>query len=244
MQIREVAFSPVRCGNVFTKISDMSGLGWSPPIKLPAAVRVFGKVCEFISLSGYGAIRFILPGPDGRLEYLYGDSQVPMSMDNLTDGYMIVPWGEPQRLVGCGLSTKLYQVGSVIGIEFVTASRTDKHRKYLYQLEIDIKRPNVITVDYYHCVSGYATVVGVAGDPKDYAEWSTPESQPIMKKALEFITEAGIPVPEPTPEPEPIEPDPEPEHYPIPEPGRIPRWDTTYDWDDINFSYRIEEVGR
>ena len=193
MQIKEIPFTGSQIPKNVMNIAPQVGQQWSPPIKLPLPVRIDGKPCLYVNISEYGAIR-LAEAKDGHYTYMSEDGNLPASITEFKDGYCIVPWGELQRLSGCGKSVRIYQRKKVVVIDFVTGSRYNKER-YSYRVEfID----NKVRMYYYHCVSGYDTYVGMVLDPTDSIEWVLKENQPYMKKGLEITfdeQEEGSPAP-------------------------------------------------
>ncbi len=188
MRITESIFKSIRAPQQFTELRGVPGISWSAPIKLPTPIRVFGKTCTHITLNKHGVIRFIVPKANGRNQFLYGDKHLPESIDKAKDGFLFIPWGDLQRLNGCGVSIKLYQVGSVVIIDFMTKCEYNSRLKYMYQVQFDVRQPNIITAHYYHCLSGYNTFIGVVEKPDTFAEFGLKENQPYSKKALRFDT--------------------------------------------------------
>ena len=99
---------------------------------------------------------------------------------------MLIPWGEPQRLMACGAGVQMWYEGSKVYIKYVTKNPLNLRMKYMYHVILDAKKPDIIQVHYYHCLSGYNTFVGAVLDPTDYDNWPIKENTPYMKKALEF----------------------------------------------------------
>ncbi len=190
MRITEAEHNPINPPKEYLEIGDKPGLGWSAPIALPMPIRAFGKLCTHITLSEYGAIRFLVPKENGRKQFLYGDKNLPEGIDKVDDGFMLVPWGEPQRLRGCGNSTKLYQVGSVIVIDFETKRDYGEQITFKYQVQFDVRQPNIITVHYHSCVSGFNTFIGLVEKPDTFV--SLDRILPHASVALRFDSRLDI----------------------------------------------------
>ena len=222
MQITEIPFKSFRSGKSFTNLASKLGMGWSAPIKLPEPIRIWKRLCEYIAISDYGAIHFLVQGDDGRTQYLYGDKSLPEDMSD-TDGFILIPWGEPLRLRGCGTHIKMYQSGSVIVIDIEAKS---SRIKYMYQVQFDLRKSNEIELHYYHCLSGYNTFVGLAEKPDNYIDWPLKESQPYHKKALRIDTlgvNGG-------------------DTHPDPDPAVTKKWATVYESSLKDGGYRVQEL--
>ena len=164
MKITEIPFKSIRHGADVVNLAANIGLGWSAPIKLPEPIRIWKHLCNYIAVSEYGAIHFLIQGDDGRTQYIYGDKILPESMQE-TDGFILIPWGEPQSVRGCGTHLRMYQSGAIIVIDFEAKSSHNARLKYQYQVQFDLRNSNELEIHYYHCLSGYNTFVGLAEKP-------------------------------------------------------------------------------
>ncbi len=263
MEIIESKYNHIDHPKEYLEIGDKPGLGWSAPIALPMPIRVFGKVCTHITLSEYGAIRFLVPKENGRKQFLYGDKNLPEGIDKVDDGFMLVPWGELQRLRGCGNSTKLYQVGSVIVIDFETKRDYGEQITFQYQIQFDVRQPNIITVHYHSCVSGFNTFIGLVENPDTFVLFD--KILPHASVALRFdsrLDMAGVEDEEEAPVAPPAdglptfptesdydlntvidEPATPPGQFPTAIPERLVVPDVTGEWEpalDDKYEYRIQ----
>lgn len=259
MKIIETDYNYIKVPEDAVSLGARPGLGWSGPIAFPTPVRINGHVVSYFNLSSYGAIRFA-EAKNGVYDYLAKDTSLPESIFKTDDGYMLVPWGEVQRLRSCGVDVVIFQVGNIICINYKTKSPYGGHRNFMYQVQFDLNQPNQISVHYYHCVSGYNTFVGVVLEPDDYADWQLKPNQPYMKKALRFFTDSDTPDVSFKPEP-PQKPLGPPSHVPnipnvpAPPPNRMPGttpktttpaadtegWQIVGGWDEMDAEYRVSK---
>ena len=242
MQIKEIPFTGRLAPADATDITRKIGRGWSAPIKLPLPIRINGALCQYVNISAYCGIRFA-EAKNGDYHYMPGDRYLPEDLTNLKDGYLLIPWGELQKF-SCGCSVKLWQVGGIVCISFDTKSQVND-RKFMYRVEFGAG--STANVYYYHCVSGYDTVVGAALDPTDTEMWPIKETRPYMKKALKFTlkkTERLEDPPIPTPDNKPFGPqpvvnplEPKPVVNPL-KPKPESYWLTKYIDDDVRLSVK------
>ncbi len=167
--------------------------GWSAPTKLPVPIRFNNVLCTHFNMSEYGAIRFTQA--TGNYHYWSEDKKLPSGIAETDKGFMVVPWGEPMRLRGCGVSVEMWEDNGTIVIEYKTKSTYDSKRVYMFRVEFPVREHNVVRVYYYHCVSGYDTYVGAVLKPDDFVSWPMKENQPYMKKALEFTCSSEVEAP-------------------------------------------------
>lgn len=229
MKIIETDYNYIPVPKDATSLGALPGRGWSVPIAFPTPVRINGNIVAYFNLSEYGAIRFS-EAKDGEYGYLPEDAHLPSSIYETDNGYMLVPWGELQRLKTCGVDVKMWQTGSIICINYKTKSTSDG-RIFLYQVQFDVTKPNQITVHYYHCVSGYNTFVGAVLETDDYVDWDIKPNTPYMKKALRFFIPGKSQIKPITPEP-PQKPMGPPSHMPgVPtSPVTTEGWRPATDW--------------
>ena len=188
MNIKEIPFAGIR----FTKdIKDAVNLKisasrtWSGPIALPEAVRIFGQLCSHFNFSAWGGIRFA--EASGRYHWWAQDSTLPQGLDETKKGWLLAPWGELQRLATCGTTFELFQVNSIIVIDFnVKDNMLSRH--YQYQVQFDLRKPNIVQFHYYACKSKWNTFVGAVAEPDNYINWDIKENQLYARKALEIDT--------------------------------------------------------
>ena len=189
MKVQETDYNYIKVPKEAVSIGALPGRGWSVPIEFPVPVRINNHSITHFNLSEYGAIRFSA-AKTGRYTYMAGDRQLPSSIFDTDDGYMIVPWGELQVLKTCGIDVKMFETNGTVVINYETRSAYSD-AKYLYQVQFDVRKPNAIEAHYYHCVTGYTTFIGAVLEPDNYVDWGLKEDRPYMKKALRFIIDSA-----------------------------------------------------
>ena len=102
------------------------------------------------------------------------DKEVPDSMDMVEGGNLLIPWRGNHRYL-------------ILVIDYKTKDKYNSEI-YMYQMQFPLVERNVVEFHYYHCVSGYNTVVGVANTVDDIVSWDIKPNQPYMKKALRIDT--------------------------------------------------------
>ncbi len=245
MKVKEIPFIGRRRPADIKSIHNLSNLGWSGPITLPIPIRFNGIICTHCVVSSYGAIRFTQASNSaGKWSYWDTDKVLPEDISETEKGWMIIPWGELVKIMGCGVSICLYEQDGNIVFDYDIKSSYDSNRKYTFRVEFSASEANIVRCYYYHCVSGYSTFIGIAKEPDNVVSWPLKENVPYMKKALEFDTsadEAEEPeVTKPFPPHSPFVPDapispPFPPKNPM---GPTKNWQTVYE----AHNYRVQEL--
>jgi len=195
--------------------------GYSGPIELPKPVHLFGNDYRFISIGHYGQI--LLGG--WRLEV----KNIPTSLSEIREGYLLMPFGEPQVMKACGTRAVMWLHNDIVILDFNVKDLTKKHR-YRYQVQIPLREPNKAIFAYQFVTTGLNTIVGAVASPGNFIEWGEmEEEQQYHNVALCCDTMAEDVVPVPEPQPDPVDPTPEPEpvdptHDPLPS----GKWVTVY----------------
>ena len=236
MKIEAIPFAGLTAPKDAVDITQKISLGWSAPIKLPLPVRINGVFCQYVNLSNYGAIRFA-EAKDGRYHFMGGDSQIPIDMSKIVDGYLLIPWGELQKFT-CGCHVKMWQTGGKVSISFETKS---EYGLGLFIYRVEFSGADIIEVHYYHCTTGYETIIGAALAPGQTAVWPEKEHFPYMKKALRFYFENGIPV-DTTPAPEQKPMGPVTDNSPTTEPPLSSPADAVWETKYLGSNYRVQEL--
>ena len=226
MNITEIPFAGIRNTDPDTiHMKTYPGRSWGRLTKPLQAVKLFGAELESFTMNSYGAIR--LKGSWGK------DKEVPQSMDLVEDGLLLIPWGQPQILNSCGTLVDMFVANDRLVIDYKTKDKYNSEQ-YMYQMQFPLSEPNIVEFHYYHCVSGYNTVVGVANTVDDVVSWNVKPNQPYMKKALRIDT-----TPEAKPYQQPTSPNGKPFNTPFgPKPETpVGEWRTVYE----GAGYRVQE---
>ena len=199
MKVREIPFKGIRFTDEITGAQDLRPLvsrTWSGPIQLPEAVRLFGKMCGYFNLSAWGGLRFT--EATGRYHYWSEDGALPQDVSDTKKGWLLAPWGELQRLATCGTTIEMFKFGGIIVVDFnVKDDMAVRH--YQYQVQFDLRKPNIVEFHYYNCTSKWNTFVGAVADPDQFVSWNMKENQLYARKALQIDTsleEVAAPVEE------------------------------------------------
>lgn len=182
MEIKEIEFVGRTLPSSFISLKSKPGLGWSGLTKLPQPVVLFGKKHGIYSLNQDGMIRF-------SERYSVDDKVVPISIDDIVSDFILIPWGQSQRLNTCGTEVAFFLQNGTLVWDFKTKDRYSLKEVYSYRVEIPLSEHNIVRFYYYHCVSQYDTWVGVVNKSGvDTIDWPIKPTQPYMKKALEINT--------------------------------------------------------
>ena len=154
-----------------------------------AQIKLFGETVDSFSMNWYGALRIY--NSSFNRSIWSKDKDIPESMDFTEAGNLLVPWGQAQTLNTCGTVVNMFLERSRLIIEYKTR---DKYNGsiYMYQVQFPLKESNIVEYHYYHCVSGYTTIVGAVDNGENTASWDIKEAQPYMKKALRIDTSTEV----------------------------------------------------
>ena len=178
MKATEIPFQSLRPTTGAVSIKNMAGMGWSRHQQLPVTLRLWSTQVSHFQLSSWGGLRLWD-------EFLYKDEIIPASLIEAEAKPLIIPWGTLQRLSTCGTRVDMFVSNQRLVFDFETVSKLNTNEKYFYQVQIPLDERNIIEFHYYHCVSGYDTVVGIAG-LDDFCDWPLKPVQNYSRKAIRF----------------------------------------------------------
>ena len=191
MKAIEIPFKSLRLTADAVSIKNMAGMGWSRHQQLPVPLRLWGTQISHFQLSAYGALRFWD-------SFIYEDAAIPASMIEAEAKPLVIPWGTLQRLSTCGTRVDMFVSNQRLVFDFETVNKLNTNEKYFYQVQIPLNERDIIEFHYYHCVSGYDTVVGIAG-LDDFFDWPLKPVQNYSRKAIRFDVSKSADAPDDKP---------------------------------------------
>ena len=204
----------------------ISSLNWSSPIKPILPITMFGKSISKFQIGKYGQLKF-LTYPDGRFKYSDKEFELPESINKLEEGFQIIPFGEPIKIKGCGITVTHGIKGSLYIVNFNALSLYNGSRQQ-FQVIFDTKKHNEVKVQYKSVLTGYNTIVGAVGESYTGEQWYPLENHKYHNTALLINTNVKVEKTEPIIEEESIVEDPSFD------------WTTDWQWEDINYVYRVQ----
>ena len=183
MNISEIEFDGIRKPNKdVTSLKSKPGRSWSALTVPSSAFYMFENLISSYQLSHYGAIRI------NNKSMFYADVDIPASIDAVDSSFILIPWGHPQILNTCGTYVDLFTANNILVFDFRTRDQFNKNLVYQYQVQFPFTKKNIVEFHYYHCISGFSTVVGAVAERDNNVSWDIKENQPYMKKALRINT--------------------------------------------------------
>jgi len=201
----------------------LSGLNWGAPNIPRAPITVFGRQVDKFMVGKYGQLKF-LTYPDGRVKYSDVDSELPETINHLSEGYQVIGFGEPLKVKGCGVTVKHGIGDSNYIIEF-NAIHKYTHLRQRFQYVFPLKEHNKIIVNYRSVTTGANTIIGAVANPGTGDQWEPLAYHAYHNTAVMIDTAVDIET-TPTIDP-PVVPTPEEDE-----------WRTVYD----GAGYRVQEI--
>ena len=217
---------------------------YTAPIDLKGAVKLFGRDNRYITI-GPDCMISVLQDPRGELEYGNLLKDLPWPHVDYSQGYLIMPWGEPVTVDACGTGGEVWTESD----RAIVSLKAKDINKDMVMIQINfLFKTGVIEFHYKKAESGTKMLIGAVGAPGDYQEMVI-EDESLDGKAFALDTNVTtIEEEQSTPFPKlkwtfpsaPQEPGPQEPSTPFPdEPAVETENEWRYTWDDTLYEYKI-----